>query len=660
MIRGWAAVLLGLALAAPGVAAAPAPHHDIEVRLDPADRRLVVTDRLRISGGGPTAFRLGQGFELTGLAVDGRPTDPGRSGDRVWVDLGRDGEHEVVFDYRGRLAPLPEEPRFRGETGAVADPRGSFLPGFAGWYPVTADGSRFTYRVAVEVPEPQRAVVPGRLVAESTSGGRYRAVFVGEAPADDITLIAGPYEVAERFLDGIRLRAYFDPSIAAMAGEYLDLAAGYIDRYGESIGDYPFSGFSIVSGPLPVGLGFPGLTYIGTRVLRLPFVRDRSLGHEVLHSWWGNGVAVDYRTGNWAEGLTTYMADYAYAGDRSPAEAQRMRLGWLRDYAALPEERDRPAVEFVANLHQASQVIGYNKVALVFHMLRAELGGPAFDSGLRRFWKRWKFRTAGWNHLRRAFEDASGRDLGGFFDQWLRRAGAPLLRLGPVEVARRQGGYRIVLTLAQDSPTYDLKVPVSVTTEAGERRFTVAIEGPESRHPIDVEARPLALAVDPGFDLFRRLDPSEAPPILRDATLDRATVTVIAAGDPAARAAARDLAGRLLDTPPRFAATATDLPPGPLLVVGTSAEVATLLAAAGLPGVPQPLAGRGTARVWAGRPAGGAALVVVAAADAGSLAALLRPLPHYGGMGYLVFEGSKALDKGVWPSAGGPLRVSLE
>ncbi len=670
MIRVPTAFVLGLVWLASGALAAAAGggdaalHHDLDVRLDPAQRRLVVSDRLTLTGGGVVTFRLNPDFEVTGLIVDGRAADPVGAAGRLDIELGGYGEHRLVIDYRGRLARLPERPRMRDRTGAVADPRGSFLPGSAGWYPVLAGGGRFTYRVAVEVPEPQRAVVPGRLLEETTAGGRYRAVFAGEAPADDITLIAGPYVIEERRHGAIRLRTYFEPSLGHLAGDYLDLTAGYIDRYRASIGDYPFSGFAIVSAPLPVGLGFAGLTYIGARVLRLPFIRFTSLGHEVLHNWWGNGVYVDYAGGNWAEGLTTFMADYAYAGDRAAAEAERMRLDWLRDYAALPEARDRPLSSFVANLHQAAQVVGYGKVAFVFHMLRAELGEPAFAAGLRRLWELWKFRAAGWGDLRRAFEDTSGRDLGGFFAQWLERTGAPRLSLGGVEVESRDGGYRTLLTLTQEAPAYALEVPVTVTTEAGERRFTISIEGLESVHTIDTGGRPLALAVDPGFDVFRRLDRTEAPPILRDVTLDRDATAVIAAAadDDGARATARRLAGRLMDTPPNFAASPGigEPPPGGLLIVGTTGEVAAALEAAGLPGVPGTLAGRGTARVWAARTAEGAALVVVSGADAAALEALLRPLPHYGRQGYLVFEGSKAIDKGVWPAAGGPLRVRLE
>jgi len=60
--------------------------------------------------------------------------------------------------------------------------------------------------------------------------------------------------------------------------------------------------------------------------VRLPFIRTTSLGHEVLHNWWGNGVYVDWERGNWCEGLTTFMADYAYKEEEGESAAREMRL----------------------------------------------------------------------------------------------------------------------------------------------------------------------------------------------------------------------------------------------------------------------------------------------------------------------------------------------
>ncbi|HEX8961819.1 MAG TPA: M1 family peptidase, partial [Rhodocyclaceae bacterium] len=67
----------------------------------------------------------------------------------------------------------------------------------------------------------------------------------------------------------------------------------------------------------------------------------------------------------------------------------------------------------------------------------------------------------------------------------------------------------------------------------------------------------------------------------------------------------------------------------------------------------------GSAQVWTIQRASGAPLAVVSADDAGALRALLRPLPHYGAQSWLVFDGSRLLDRGVWASPGRLVPVTL-
>jgi aminopeptidase N len=653
-------IVVAAALLCAGVAGAaePPPDHQVTVRLEPGERHIAITDHVRLAGRGIVIFRLSPKFAATGLRVDGRDAALHRSGDEWRVELGSAGDHDLVFSYEGRLRPLPERPHGNHYFTPMAGAEGVFIPESVAWIPRPNDAP-FSYRVALDVPATQKALVPGRLVAEEEADGRYRAAFVSEAPADGLVLLAGPYVVTQRRDGDIGLRTYFHPEIADLAAEYLNHVVRYLDLYVRWIGPYPFSAFHIVSSPLPVGYGYPNLTYIGTNVLKLPFIRHSSLGHEVLHNWWGNGVAADAAEGNWSEGLTTYMADYTYALQRGSTEAMEMRLGWLRDYAALPPERDRPAAAFVSKSHAANQVIGYDKVAFIFHMLRNDIGTSAFDAAIRSFWRKHKHRTAAWSDLRQAFEAAAGRRLAPFFDQWLNRAGAPKLSLGSVKVERTEKGYRTTFTLSQDEPLYALKLPMELTTEDGITRFHAALATRDVEVTVESQDRPLALAVDPEFDVFRRLDAAEAPPILRDITFDANAVVIVAAADDGTRAAARTLAERLLGVPPRFAGVTTaGTGREPLLVVGTAAEVAALLEAASLPPVPESIAGRGTARVWAAR-VDGRALAVVMASSQAALEALARPLPHYGRKGYLVFDGAKAIEHGNWPAGTGPLRVRL-
>jgi hypothetical protein len=658
MSRPLIAALMGLMLCAT-VSAQPdqieSVHQDLAIDLDPAARALRGRAQITLQGGGRIRLALRADLMVEDLALDGKPLAqvPAREGGmRVWwLELGASAVHSLALRYAGRLAAVPEADHrdTLQELPPMAGTTGSYLPAGTGWYPLIGE-HQFTYRVDLELPPGQRGLVPGRLVAEQADAAGYRAQYEFSHPAEGIDLMAGPYEVHERLMvrpgeQPVRLRTWFHPELHDLAGEYLQAVEGYIRLYSDRIGAYPFGEFSVVSSPLPTGFGMPTLTYLGVDVLRLPFIKSTSLGHEVLHNWWGNGVYVDYERGNWCEGLTTFMADYFYKEQEGAQAARAMRLDWLRDFAAVAPGQDFPLREFTARSHGTSQIVGYHKAAYVFLMLRDLLGPDSFDAGLRRFWREYRFRRASWDDLRRAFEQESGRSLSLFFAQWLDRAGAPELKITAAHARSVAGGLQVEVGIEQTPPPYALQVPVGLAGAAAHRTELAAMGGLRETVSLATPFRPESVTLDPELRLFRRLDPRELPPILRQVMLDPSTALVLASPDAAVREAAARLAARLLDT-----AAQPDTGGQPLLVMGLEPDVDRLLAERNLPARPGTLKGTGSAQVWAARQTNGKALVVISARDAESLSALQRPLPHYGRQSWLVFEGAKAIDRGVWPA----------
>jgi aminopeptidase N len=95
---------------------------------------------------------------------------------------------------------------------------------------------------------------------------------------------------------------------------------------------------------------------------------------------------------------------------------------------------------------------------------------------------------------------------------------------------------------------------------------------------------------------------------------------------------------------------AVPLPAAPVLAIGLHDEVDAWLARNGQPPRPEAVRGKGTAQAWTATRPDGSTLAVVSARDAASLAALARPLPHYGRQSWIVFHGAKTIERGTWPA----------
>jgi len=633
--------------------------HVIEVSLTPASGQIEIIDQVRITGRENYAFRLAPWLDIESVTLDDRQLKVERLGNHQYVVALPDSKSHVIgFVLRGVVPVRGTQQVTTLSSSSGSD--GVYLPGYDAWIPLDEAGL-IRYRMLVKVAAGERAVASGKLISEQTTNKQYQATFEVTHPGEAPSLFAGPYRVTERLSQGLRLRTYFHAEIAGLADDYLAAADGYIRRYQESIGEYPYADFHIVSAPLPVGLGFPNLTYVGRQVIPLPFMRTRSLAHEVLHNWWGNGVTVDYSSGNWAEGLTTYMADYALARDKGEAEARSMRVKWLRDFAALPAQRDQPLRDFRSKQHQASQVVGYNKLAFVFHMLTNEIGQPAFADGLQRFWSKHVYGQAAWADLQAAFERTAGRDLDWFFRQWLQRSGAPRLSLGAHSVEQVAGGYRTRIEILQPVTGYRFKLPVLLATADADQRQEIMISDTLTRVEFVTPAKPRYIHLDPDSDVFRRLQRDETPPILRDVTLNPSAITVIASTDTGFVEVARNLAVGLMDVEPRFEAlTALQNADQPILFITTSNNLAQQLTQLGLEQLPELPDIAHSAAAWTARRANGAPVLVVTAENALELRSLLRPLPHYGGQSYVLFTAGRALSRGLWPLGRGTLYRDLQ
>jgi len=454
--------------------------------------------------------------------------DPGASASTTAIPFSNDGGRLVFKNLRQKITinfeSASEPDRNKNERLIEKDA----IVLLSGWHPVPEGACR--YRFSVTLPERFAAVSEGETVLTEKQGDTIRYRFSYDHPLDSVSLIASDQYLVKKKRHGpVTLYAYFFKEEAALADTYLEHARSYITRYERLIGPFPYRRFSIVENRLPTGYSFPTFTLLGKSVVRLPFIVKTSLGHEILHQWFGNGVFVDERSGNWCEGLTTYLADHLYAQEEGQGIAYRKNL--MIDFSeTVPEHGGYPIGEFGLRKTALDRVIGYNQSAMFFHMLRKMGGDKLFFDSLRLFVRHNLFQRASYDDIKKAFDVFARNDYDEFFEQWTKKNGVADFQIEELKVLPDRNGFLITGAVRKKDP-FSYPLLMRIITEKTVRNFTLRITKESTPFHFNLEDRPVSLFVDPQWDIARNPTKQEIAPRLSKLFASDAPLFVVSKKD---------------------------------------------------------------------------------------------------------------------------------
>ena len=660
-------------------------HHQLHVKLAVADGRILVRDTVTLpQQQTPFNFSLNAGLSPTAVdpgvridMADEMPSSPALKVYRVTLPQGR---NQFTLKYQGNLSAAAAIPGNPPGKRAYLSSDGVYLDGNSHWYPQFGD-ELLTFSLAVELPSSWRSISQGSKRPLSMDG-HSDVQWDEDHPQQEIYLLAAAYHEYQHSMDGISSEVLLRSADPDLADKYLAAIDEYVNMYKRLLGPYPYSKFAVVENTWESGYGMPSFTLLGPRVMRFPFILHTSLPHEILHNWWGNGVYVDYSQGNWSEGLTAYLADHLLREQQGEGLSYR-RNALLRYTNYVSAGNDFPLKDFQGRHSEATQAVGYDKALMVFHMLRMQMGDKDFLTALRNFYHKQRFHLASWDDLRQAFESVSGQSLRNEFDQWLNRRGAPALQLRAARAQQKGDHYQLSVDISQDQAgsAYQLHVPMAVQLAGRQQVWQTVVELTHKRQTVQVTvpSRPWRLAVDPRFDVFRRLDPGELPPTLSEALGADSLLVVLPSAAPTslreaytefAQAWAADGAGIEIRWDKDLSQLPTDRA---VWLLGWENRFLSRLAADLQPQISltatgatvdnQSLTRTEQAVVLTARHGGasGTVLMWLGCDNPAAFPGLARKLPHYGSYSYLAFSGNAPTNmlKGQWGGVDSPLYMQV-
>ncbi len=516
-------------------------HHKMSVSLDPTSHQLTATDVITIPASlAQDGMILQINSDLAVMKIDGtvslEKVIEGQNAEDIGIDRDNDNKNTIIkvtdYELRGIKSgasviltlelsgkinnPVKElnEEYARGfsQSPGLIEERGVYLTGATYWVPTVKD-TLITYDITVKMPADWRSVSQGariKYVTEDFHTDGWKA----DTPTEEIYLIAAKFTEYELPVGNVKAMAFLRTPDDAMANKYLETTAQYLEMYRGILGPYPYTKFALVENFWETGYGMPSFTLLGSQIIRFPFILHSSYPHELLHNWWGNGVFIDFETGNWAEGLTAYMADHLVAEQRGKGgDYRRSTLQRYTNY--VDENTDFPLRDFRSRHNAVTEAVGYGKTSMMWNMLRNIVGDDDFKRSFQRFYRNHKFEVGTFDDIRVAFEETTGRDLKSFFTQWVDDTGAPELTIAQAI----QSGENLKFTLeqVQKHAPFTLQVPVAVYTEDKVESHMLQMDQISQDYDIFVKGKVVRIEVDPEFDLFRRLHWAEIPPSLGNA-----------------------------------------------------------------------------------------------------------------------------------------------
>ncbi len=403
---------------------------------------------------------------------------------------------------------------------------------------------RATTSLAATVPGSYFALSNGKLTETRSNDDGTKTYFWRQDisfPAYLITLVAGEFvEIKDSWRD-TPVNYYVPAGREADGRRMLGRTPAMMEFFSQHFGvNYPYVKYAqIVAEKF---LGAMENVSATTHTYRLcpderaslDYKPDTVVAHELVHQWFGDLLSIRDWSHTWLkESFATYF-ESVWMGEE---DGEDQFLIDMRDnldlYLAADKNGRRPIVYNVyrKNANELFDRHNYEKGSRVLHMLRHVVGEAAFWRGMQLYTQRNQGRQVITADFERAHEEASGRSLAQFFQQWVYQAGHPEFKVSyswDDERKLAKVSVRQAQTVTEQTPIFVTPVDLAFFMPARDDEkaddshelmqptvISVQIEEAEQTFYLPLARRPFGVRFDYGGWLLKTLDFEQPTEMLR-------------------------------------------------------------------------------------------------------------------------------------------------
>jgi len=245
----------------------------------------------------------------------------------------------------------------------------------------------------------------------------------------------------------------------------------------------------------------------------LDYDLDLLVSHELAHHWFGDLLTCRDWSHAWLnEGFATYCEMLFTEEDKGRDEADHELETNRRSY--LHEDSTRYRRPLVSRQYRYPWVLFdrhlYEKGGWVLHMLRAQLGETDWWNSLRHYLQKHRNQSVETTDLIVAIEEATGRNLRKFFDQWVYKSGFPVFDVRfSWDKKKKEAGLCVRQTQGNGggTPVFDAAVVIRFTGKNGAwvKEYRERVRHAKRDHHFKLPAEPAMVEFDAEHTVLKRL-----------------------------------------------------------------------------------------------------------------------------------------------------------
>ncbi|MGB7188927.1 MAG: M1 family aminopeptidase [Acidobacteriaceae bacterium] len=494
--------------------------YTIDATLNPAKHTLDATAAVTFTAQQPIpeaqfqlhgALKIDQVTDASGTALNGRrgPNETILVTPAAPLTVGQ--SYTWTFHYSGTLdgsgGPVPGL-----KLASIGDPI-SYLLYAAAWFPMTGyQIDRFTADIHIHVPAGYSVIGSGAVSpsTETASGttpttksklkavpsGSHEYEFKWDKPGFPGTIIAGKFTETS---PAPNIHLFTTSAHKAEAEDYARSALRIFAFFTSNFGMPESTRINIVELPDDTVPAYWAPEVAAVAGNRIPGkTAFRLLSNTIAHQWWGSEISPASLNDAWITNGMSRYGELMYLQDSVGEGALESALLDVQAGALAYDTIPLTSAATLTPFTPQFQSMTLEKGAMVFHMLRWEVGQDSFIKILRAALSQFTDKSITTQDFEKISEAQSQQQLTPFFSQWLDGTGAPdftdkyaVYRLG------NNKGFRTIGEIQQNLDLFNMPVELRIETDGKTENRRIQVVGTDSQYVVDTFGRPRRIIIDP-------------------------------------------------------------------------------------------------------------------------------------------------------------------